>query len=119
VWFGYVGTAGFDTSAWGVLNTPGASIGVPMGAVRFTLSWELLLLQGQHVNVGDGSVNKKKLSYEGHVTSLMVENLLAGGGVIYYGLGVIYSRPDYQLWLAFSDNNRKTIYPRFVAGYEF
>ena len=119
LWFGYVGTAGFDASAWGVLNTPGVSIGAPMGYVRFTLGWELLLLQGQHVNVGDGSVNKRKISYEGHMSSLTVENLLDCGGVIYFGLGVIYSRPDYQLWLAFSDANKKTIYPRFVAGYEF
>jgi hypothetical protein len=119
VWYGVVGASGFDTRAWGVLNTPGASLGLPIGDTRLTGSFELLLLQGQHVTVGEASLDKHHVSYEGFISTLIVENMLAGGGVFYLGTSLVYSRPDYQLWLAFSDTNKKQVYPRFMVGYEF
>jgi len=49
----------------------------------------------------------------------VVESLLPHGGAFYYGVTLIWARPDYQLWLAFSDSRSRQLYPRFVAGYEF
>jgi hypothetical protein len=118
-WFGTLGYSGFDATAWGMVHTPGIVVGLPMDRVFFSLGWELLLLHGRHVSIGEASLDERRLSNEGFAWSLLVENLLDRGHVIYYGATVLYARPDYQLWLAFSDSNQKQFFPRFVAGYEF
>ena len=117
--YGMVTVQGFDAVEWGGVNMPGVSIGVPMGDVRFTIGWEALLVHSQHVKVGDATLSRSALSYQGFQIPFVVENMLGNGQVIYYGVTLLSARPDYQLWLAFSDSERKQVYPRFVAGYEF
>jgi hypothetical protein len=117
--YGTIGVQGFDATEWGGVNMPGVSIGVPMGYVRFTIGWEALLVHSQHVKVGDATLSRAALSYQGFQIPLVVENMLGNGGVIYYGVTLLSAQANYQLWLAFSDSDRKQVYPRFLAGYEF
>jgi hypothetical protein len=117
--YGTIGVQGFDAVEWGAVNMPGVSIGVPMGNVRFTIGWEALLVHSQHVKVGDATLSRAALSYQGFQIPFVVENMLGNGQVIYYGVTLLSAQPNYQLWLAFSDSERKQVYPRFVAGYEF
>jgi hypothetical protein len=119
-WFGAVGLEGFDASAWGILETPGVSVGVPWREVRFTLTGEAIFTFAQHTTLGDATrTSRQGTSFAGTATTLSVETLLEGGGVPYFGVGLLWTRPDYQAWLAFSDERARILYPRFVGGYAF
>lgn len=119
-WFGVVGVEGFDTTAWGLVETPGVTVGVPWQDVRFSLTEEVIFELAQHTRLGDATqASRDAVVFAGTATSLTVETILAGGGVPYFGLGLLWTQPDHQLWLAFSDERARVIYPRFFAGYAF
>jgi hypothetical protein len=119
-WFGYVGFEGFDASAWGLLETPGISVGLPWREVRFTLTGEAIVTFAQHTTLGDTTrTSRQGTTFSGTATTFTVETLLDSGGIPYFGVGILWTQPDYQAWLAFSDERARIIYPRFVAGYAF
>lgn len=119
-WFGYVGFEGFDATAWGLVETPGVSVGVPWREVRFSLMGEAIFTFAQHTTLGDATkTSRQGATFAGTATTLTVETLLDSGGVPYFGVGILWTQPDYQAWLAFSDERARIVYPRFVAGYAF
>jgi hypothetical protein len=119
-WFGAIGVDGFDASAWGLVETPGLAVGVPWREVRFALTGEALFTFAQHTTLGDATkTSREGTSFAGTATTLTVETLLEGGGVPFFGVGLLWTRPDYQAWLAFSDERARILYPRFVGGYAF
>lgn len=119
LWYGTIGVEGFDATGMGVLNTPGVSVGFPMRELRFTLGVQAIIVQAQSITVGGTTLRRNRLSFEGVEVPVTVESLLPSGGAFYYGFALIWAKPDYQLWLAFSDSEKRQLYPRFVAGYEF
>ena len=119
-WLGYVGVEGFDTTSWGVLTFPGLSVGYArMDGVHVSAGLEAILVHAQHVQLPDADVERVRFDLAGFIASVAVETALGNGGLIYYGVAVSWARPDYQLWLAFSDNDRWQPYPTFFAGYGF
>jgi hypothetical protein len=118
-WFGILGVQGFDATGWGSLNKPGISVGLPMGSVRFTLTGELIYTFGQRIRLGADTIARGQLVFAGGGLILTVENLLDGGGLWYVGLGLYRTIPNYQAWLAFSDQRYALPYPRLVGGYAF
>ena len=120
VWLGFVGVEGFDAKGWGLVNLPGLAIGVPMKNVRFSLLGEVIVTFAQHTTLGDASrTSRQGLGVAGTSATLTVENLLDAGGIVYFGAGLLRTAPGYQAWVAFSDENAKLPYPRFVGGYVF
>jgi hypothetical protein len=120
VWYGVVNLEGFDTTAWGYLNQPGVSVGVPMGDVRFSLTVEGIVMLAQHVRLGDTThVSRQNVSLAGGQATLIVENFVGDRGDLYYGVAAMYAEPDYQAWIAFSDSRSRLWYPRLLAGYAF
>jgi hypothetical protein len=118
-WIGTLGVQGFDATGWGFLNKPGISVGLPMGSVRFTLTGELIYTFGQHVRLGADNLARGQLVFAGAGLTLMVENLLDSGGLWYFGVGLFRTTPNYQAWLAFSDERYVLPYPRLLGGYAF
>lgn len=118
-WFGFVGVQGFDATGWGFLNKPGLSMGLAMDSVRFTLTGELFYTFGQHVRLGSDTIARGELILAGGGLTLMVENLLDSGGLWYFGAGIFRTTPNYQAWLAFSDQRFVLPYPRLLGGYAF
>jgi hypothetical protein len=118
-WFGLIGAQGFDASGWGWINKPGITIGVELGRVRFSLTGEFIYLFGQHVRLGADNIARGAIVMAGESFTLAVENLLDSGGLWYFGLGVLRTSPNYQAWLAFSDERSRLPYPRFFGGYAF
>jgi hypothetical protein len=119
-WVGFVGLEGFDASAWGLVETPGLSLGLPWHDVRFSLSAEAIVTFSQHTTLGDATATSRQdASFSGTATTFTVETLLDDGGVPYFGVGLLWTQPDYQAWLAFSDERARVLYPRFVGGYAF
>ena len=118
IWYGYVGATGFDTSGWGVTTYPGLAVGASAGGSRFTLAGELIAVHHQHVTFGTAGVDRGRTYLAGFLVTLTAETPV-GRGLVYYGASAIRADPDYQLWLAFSDNRYAQLYPRFFAGYAF
>jgi hypothetical protein len=118
--FGAVGVQGFDATSWGWLNKPGLALGLPFHSTRFTLSYELIFTLTQHTRLGDlTTVRRLAAGYAGDSLLLTVETMLRNGGIIFYGLGWLRTAPNYELWLAFSDQRAMLPHPRFFAGYAF
>jgi hypothetical protein len=118
--FGAVGVQGFDATSWGWLNKPGFGLGLPLGDLRFTLSYELIYTITQHTRLGDLTrIHRLDTGYAGDSLTLTVETLLRNEGIIFYGLGLLRTAPNYELWLAFSDQRARLPHPRFFAGYAF
>ncbi len=120
IWFGALGFEGFDASGRSLVNSPGASIGLAVGDHRFTLLSEGLFTFYQHTTLGDSrTVEKKSARFAGMATTLVVESFFGKGSAVYYGFGLLWTLPDYQAWIAFSDSRTRAWYPRFLAGYAF
>lgn len=117
--WGTIGYEGFDAKGWAFAHNPGASVAYPLRDVMTTLSIEALILHARHVTVGEASLTQKHITFQGLSLGLTFESPLESKNVIFYGLAVTYAKPDYQLWLAFSDSEQRQIYPRFFAGYAF
>jgi hypothetical protein len=117
--WGTVGVEGFDATGWGFAHNPGVSIEYPLRGVVTTFSVEALILHARHVTVGEASITQKHMTFQGLSFGLTFESPVGSNSVIFYGIAAIYAKPDYQLWLAFSDAEERQIYPRFFAGYAF
>ena len=117
--WGIVGVEGFDAAGWGFAHNPGVSIEYPLRGVVTTLTVEALILHARHIFIGKASLTEKHMTFQGLSFGITFESPLDSKDVIFYGLAVIYAKPDYQLWLAFSDAEQRQIYPRFFAGYAF
>jgi hypothetical protein len=119
VTWGTIGVEGFDARGWAFAHNPGFSVEYPLRKVYSTLAVEALILHARHITVGEASLTEKHITLQGVSFALNFESPLSSNDVVFYGLAVIYAKPDYQLWLAFSDADRPQIYPRFFAGYAF
>jgi hypothetical protein len=112
VWVGLVPLAG-------LLHVPGIAVGLRHGPHRFTLHADLYLTSAHHVAFGDAEVVVQVVRLAGAAFGVKVESPGVGDGSVYYGVELFYTTPDYQLWLAFSDTQTRSLYPRFVFGYVF
>ena len=120
VWYGYLGTSGFDATGWGYSNRPGLSIGVSWGSERISLTGELIFTFAQYAKLGDSQiVSRVQTKLAGTALTLVLESMLDAGGILYVGAGVLRTTVDYQAWIAFSDERAMLPYPRFLAGYVF
>lgn len=117
--WGTIFVSGFDAKGWAFAHHPGVSVEYPLRGVVTTLTVEALILHARHITVGEASLTQKHITFQGMSFGLTFESPLESNNVVFYGLVVIYAKPDYQLWLAFSDTEQRQIYPRFFAGYAF
>lgn len=117
--WGTIFVSGFDAKGWAFAHNPGISVAYPLRHVMTTLTAEALILHARHITVGEASLTQKHITFQGMSFGLTFESPLETKNVVFYGLAVIYAKPDYQLWLAFSDAEQRQIYPRFFAGYAF
>jgi hypothetical protein len=117
-WYGNIGRTGFDTTGWGLMTFPGLSVGKAARGSWFALTGEMILVHAQHVSFGKAQVEHADTHRAGFLLTLSVETPVRRG-LIVYGVSAIRSDPEYQMWLAFSDNPYKQIYPRFFVSYAF
>ena len=118
--YGFVGVQGFDASSWGWVNKPGFGLGFDKGSVHFTVAFELIYTLAQHTRLGDLTrVSNYSAGFGGTAVSVTVESVLRSQAIVYYGLALLRTAPNYELWLAFSDQRARLLHPRFIAGYAF
>ncbi len=119
-WLGTASLEGFEAVGTGWTDALGIRIGIPMDHVRFTFSTDLIATFAQTISLGDsGKSTRQKGSIAGTASAITVETMLDSGGDIFFGIGALYTLPDYQAWIAFSDDRARILYPRLFGGYAF
>ncbi|MBP6673242.1 MAG: hypothetical protein KA247_08835 [Bacteroidetes bacterium] len=118
-WFGIADLEGFNTNAMGIVNRPGISAGIDIDNYLVTLRSELLILISQHTYFGSASVGRVKPEVAGVTTSLTLEQDLWDKTFMSFSLRANIARPNYQLWLAFSVQDRWILYPEIQMSFLF
>ncbi|MFA6455198.1 MAG: hypothetical protein WCW40_00130 [Bacteroidota bacterium] len=118
-WFGFADLDGFDTQAMGLLNRPGISAGIDIDAYKITAKTEMLILISQHTYFGTASVGRVKPEIAGIVTSLTLEQDLWNSTFMSFAFRANYARPNYQVWLAFSVQDRWLVFPDLQVSFLF
>ena len=118
-WFGFADLNGFDTKAMGLVNKPGISAGIDIDAYKLTAKTEMLVLFSQHTYFGSASVGRIKPEIAGIVTSVNMEQDIFNETFMSFALRINYARPNYQLWLAFSVQDRWLAYPELQISFIF
>lgn len=120
VWLGALGFEGFDAFGYGGLVEPGIAIGTAIDATRIALTGEAILTFAQHTRLGDAqTVSRQRVTFSGLASTITVEVPVGPRLALYGGFGLLWTLPDYQAWIAFSDSTIRYAYPRFVAGVAF
>jgi hypothetical protein len=118
-WFGIADLEGFNTNAMGIVNRPGFSAGVEIDNYFVTLRSDLLIPISQHTYFGAASVGRVKPELAGVTTSLTLEQDLWEETSLSFSLRANIARPNYQLWLAFSVQDRWILYPEIQMSLLF
>ena len=118
-WFGFADLEGFDTKAMGLLNRPGLSAGIDIDDYKITAKTEMLVLLSQHTYFGTASVGRVKPEIAGVVTSLTLEQDLWNSTFMSFAILANYARPNYQVWLAFSVQDRWLVFPELHISFLF
>lgn len=118
--YGVLSVQGFDATSWAFVQQPGLLVGTRWREHRFALTTELLTTFSQRTRLGDAEVISRRSFVVSGVSWLVTsETMLDSGGELYVGVGAVLAQPDYQVWIAFSDERSRILYPRFMAGYVF
>ncbi|MFA6541078.1 MAG: hypothetical protein WCT99_05690 [Bacteroidota bacterium] len=118
-WFGVADMDGFDTKAMGLINRPSISAGIQIDDDKVTVRSELLVMISQHTYFGSASVGRVKPEIVGVVTSLCLEQEILKSTSMSFALRANYALPNYQLWLAFSVQDRWLMYPEIQLSFLF
>jgi hypothetical protein len=118
-WFGTATMSGFDTQAMGLVNRPSVSVGIDIDSYKVTAKTELLTVLSQHTYFGTASVARIKPEIAGIATTLSLEQDLWKSTNVAFAFRANYAKPNYQLWLAFSVQDRWLFYPELQVSYIF
>jgi len=110
-WFGVADMTGFDTKAIGLVNRPGVNCGIDIDSYKISLKSEALITLSQHTYFGSTSFGRFKPEFAGLAFSLTVEQPLWKETYASFGLRTNYAKPNYQVWLAFSVQDRWMVFP--------
>jgi hypothetical protein len=118
-WFGFADLDGFDTKAMGLFNKPGISAGINIDENKITVKSELLIMVSQHTYFGSASVGRVKPKLVGITTTLFLEQDLWKSTYMSFALKANYAIPNYQVWLAFSVQDRWLLFPELQISFLF
>lgn len=118
-WFGFADFEGFDTKTMGLLNRPGISAGIDIDAYKITAKTEMLVLLSQHTYFGSASVGRLKPEISGIVSSIILEQDVWKSTFMSFALRANYARPNYQVWLAFSVQDKWLLFPDLQISFLF
>jgi hypothetical protein len=116
LWFGFADFTGFSTLGMGFANAPGLNLGLKFDDFLLSAKVEFITNYWQYTKFGTDIVKHTATEFEGEAITLSIEQDAFGGARINWGVRLNYTRPDYQLWLAFSDSRLRTLTPEFFFG---
>jgi len=116
LWFGAADFTGFSTFGMGFANAPAVNLGFKFDDFLLSAKVEFITNYWQYIKFGTDVVKRSVTEFEGEAVTLSIEQDAFGGARINWGMRLNYTRPDYQLWLAFSDSRLRTLTPEFFFG---
>jgi hypothetical protein len=120
VFYGTLNEFGFSASYVAPMYVPRVVAGHSWKDLALSLSLDAMMTFTQVVTVGDMSERVgNNVSFLGARATLAVENKLERGGIWYYGIGAMFTKSYYQVWILLPDSPEVLAYARVMAGYEF
>ena len=116
LWFGFADFTGFNTLAMGFSNAPGVNLGMHFDDFLLSTKVEFITNYWHYTKFGTDIVKRTVTEYEGEAVTFSIEQDAFGGIRINWGIRLNFTRPDYQLWLAFSDSRQRILTPEFFFG---
>lgn len=116
-WFGIADLNGFDTNAMGLINRPSVSAGIDVDGYKISAKTEMIVLLAHHTYFGTASVGRFKPELAGIATTFILEQEIAHTAFMSFSLRANYARPNYQIWLAFSVQDRWLLFPEIQLSY--
>jgi len=117
LWFGYADFTGFSAFGMGFSNAPGLNLGMHFDDFLLSARVEFITNYWHYTKFGTDVVKRTVTEYEGEAVTFVIEQDAFGGSRINWGMRLNYTRPDYQLWLAFSDIRQRILTPEFFFGF--
>jgi hypothetical protein len=118
-WFGVADMEGFDTKAMGLITMPGVNVGVELDGYQLSLHSEALIAISQHTYFGSASVGRIAPALAGVSFTLTAEQRLWNATCASFAVRTRIAQPNYQVWLAFSVQDRWLLFPEFQVGLLF
>ncbi|MFI5264057.1 MAG: hypothetical protein ACHQM6_06045 [Candidatus Kapaibacterium sp.] len=116
LWLGTADFTGFNTLGMGFSNAPGINLGMHFDDFLLSTKVELITNYWHYTKFGPDVVKRTVTEFEGEAFTFSIEQDAFGGSRINWGMKLNYTRPDYQLWLAFSDSRQRILIPEFFFG---
>jgi hypothetical protein len=117
---GTLNQGGFNCFTASPMIRPGIRLGWQVADMRITFDGSALFIPAQYVSLGGSSLWTSEFSaFTGLQGQVTVEEPLSGGGIAFFGAGLLWTRSWYQTWLFFSDDPSLLLYPRVFGGYVF
>lgn len=116
LWIGTADFTGFNTVGMGFSNAVGFSMGLHFDDFMLTLSGEAITNYWHYTSFAEGKVNRRVTEFVGNAVTCSVEQDAFNGARINWGIRFNYTRPDYQLWLAFAETRSRVLTPEFFFG---
>lgn len=116
LWLGTADFSGFSTFGMGFSNAPGLILGLRADEFLLSVRTEFITNYWQYTKFGPDVVKRSLTEFEGEAFTFTIEQDAFGGSRINWGVRFNYTRPDYQLWLAFSDTRQRILTPELFFG---
>lgn len=116
LWLGTADFSGFSTFGMGFSNAPGLILGLRADEFLLSVRTEFITNYWQYTKFGPDVVKRHLTEFEGEAFTFAIEQDAFGGSRINWGIRFNYTRPDYQLWLAFSDTRQRILTPELFFG---
>ena len=116
IWLGAADFSGFSAFGMGFTNEPGITAGVQVDDFLLSAGANTIASYWHYTKFGPDVVKRSTYEFEGEAFTLAVEQDAFGNRRINWGVRFNYTRPGYQLWLAFSDTRQRILQPEFFFG---
>ena len=117
-WFGNLDVASFRTKGQGWINYPNVSLGYRLKKeLLVTFKGEALITLSEKTEVGDNSVSKSSVAFNGYSGSFLLEQPFHKKRSIILGFKAQYSNFFWQTWSLFETFDRYIFYPELTIGF--
>ncbi|MES2892703.1 MAG: hypothetical protein V4725_11835 [Bacteroidota bacterium] len=117
-WFGDLNIGSFKTQGQGWLNYPNVAFGYRLKKeLLLTVKAEALIKLSEKTRVGENSVSKSSVAFNGYGANILLEQPFHKRRSIILGFKAQYSNFFWQTWSLFETFDRYIFYPELTIGF--
>lgn len=118
-WFGIAKMSGFDSKAYGLMNTPSVNISTNNQGLNFSLRSGANFSLYSYASFGSTELVKNVCKFKGAYVSLGAEQPLNSKISVTLNLKLNYTELSHHAWLVFSEKDSKYLMPELALGFNF